>query len=609
MIRKLSLGVAGLSLVALGCQPAPPPNPTSFDVNTTKDTTDVKVGDGLCVDSSGKCSLRAAVQEANASSNQIDVNLERRTYSLTMAAPPGKRGGDLDVKKTIRLHGNSATIRPSGLGDRAFDVNSGASLTVDNLRIRDAAPAAGTSGGAFRNQGALRLDHVTVTGSDVTGAGASGGAVFNDNGILVVTNSDLSGNSAARAGGAVEANAGTTIIDQTTMNNNTAGAMPGNGGALHLTGAGDVTVNRSIVSDNTAASEGGGLWNSGVGTMTVTDAILTGNVANGEAADNGGGALFNDGGNLTVNTSTVSENSADQGSGSGGGVLNNAGTLTVRNSTLAQNSAARAGGAVETAGGSVVLFGARLENNDTGASPGNGGGLHAGGAATVSIDRSTVTANAAALEGGGLWNSALGTMTINRSTIAFNTADGQAADNGGGGVFNQANAAGDGGGTLLVTNSVIAGNVADSGSGSGGGILSEHGATTVTNSTVSDNIAARAGGGVEVAGGTTDLADVELNRNSTGNAPGNGGGLHLGGASVVTIDASQVLANHASNEGGGLWNSPAGTLTVTNTSVTSNTVGIPGNGPNVFQKGPVAGGTFFVDVTLIPEGPNTLAFG
>ncbi|MEZ5374191.1 MAG: hypothetical protein R2704_15980 [Microthrixaceae bacterium] len=160
-----------------------------------------------------------------------------------------------------------------------------------------------------------------------------------------------------------------------------------------------------------------------------------------------------------------------------------------------------------------------------------------------------------------------------------------------------------------MTNSVIAGNVADTGAGSGGGILSEHGATTVTNSTVSDNVSARAGGGVEVAGGTTDLVDVELNRNSTGNAPGNGGGLHLGGASVVTIDASQVLANHAGNEGGGLWNSPAGTLTVTNTSVTSNTVGVANNGPNVFQKGPVAGGVFTVDGAPIAEGPNTLAFG
>ena len=85
--------------------------------------------------------------------------------------------------------------------------------------------------------------------------------------------------------------------------------------------------------------------------------------------------------------------------------------------------------------------------------------------------------------------------------------------------------------------------------------------------------------------------------------------MHLGGASVVTVDASQVLANHASNEGGGLWNSPGGTLTVSNTSVTSNTVGNAPNGPNVFQKGPLVGGVFTVNGAPIAEGPNALAFG
>ena len=124
----------------------------------------------------------------------------------------------------------------------------------------------------------------------------------------------------------------------------------------------------------------------------------------GNGGPEGGGALFNDGGSLTVNTSTVSDNSAVQGSGSGGGVFNNAGTLTVRNSTFGQNSAARAGGAVETAGGNVVLFGVRLENNTTGATPGNGGGLHAGGPATVNVARSVVSGNSASLEGGGLGN-------------------------------------------------------------------------------------------------------------------------------------------------------------------------------------------------------------
>ncbi|MEZ5374190.1 MAG: CSLREA domain-containing protein [Microthrixaceae bacterium] len=422
MIRKLSLGLAGLGLAAAACAPAPPPppQPTEFTVNTTADTADFKAGDGYCADAKLKCSLRAAVTEANAQDRPITIRLAPSVYKLTITGSPsaGPATGDLDVTDDLVLEGRGATIDATGLGDRVFDVHGSGSLQARDLTVTGGSAVSTESGGAFRSSTSLWMHHVTATGNEVTGAGASGGAIFNNGGTLVVTNSELSSNTAVRAGGAVEANAGTTMIEQSSLTDNFAGSSPGNGGAFHLTGAGTVAVNRSNVDDNTAASEGGGLWNSAGGTMTVAGTTLTGNIANGVAADNGGGALFNDGGTLTVNTSTVSENAADQGSGSGGGVFNNAGSLTVRNSTLTQNSSARAGGAVETAGGSVVLAGARLENNDTGASPGNGGGLHAGGPAMVNVDRSTVTGNSAALEGGGLWNSALGTMTINRSTVA-----------------------------------------------------------------------------------------------------------------------------------------------------------------------------------------------
>ena len=47
-------------------------------------------------------------------------------------------------------------------------------------------------------------------------------------------------------------------------------AAPGNGGAVHLTGAGSGDVTGTEVSGNTASAEGGGLWNSASGTFTVT---------------------------------------------------------------------------------------------------------------------------------------------------------------------------------------------------------------------------------------------------------------------------------------------------------------------------------------------------
>lgn len=82
-------------------------------------------------------------------------------------------------------------------------------------------------------------------------------------------------------------------LDRVDLTGNTTGSNPGNGGGLHTSGAGTVTVSSSTVRDNTAANEGGGLWYSAAGTMTVTRSRITGNAANGTAADSGGGGLFN----------------------------------------------------------------------------------------------------------------------------------------------------------------------------------------------------------------------------------------------------------------------------------------------------------------------------
>ena len=46
-----------------------------FTVNSTADTPDAVVGNGLCANSLGKCTLRAAIQEANANSTD-DARLQ-----------------------------------------------------------------------------------------------------------------------------------------------------------------------------------------------------------------------------------------------------------------------------------------------------------------------------------------------------------------------------------------------------------------------------------------------------------------------------------------------------------------------------------------------------
>ena len=89
---------------------------------------------------------------------------------------------------------------------------------------------------------------------------------------------------------------------------------------------------------------------------------------------------------------------------------------------MSNNAAQRAGGGIETNGGSVDLDDVDLFDNDTGASPGNGGGVHVSGAGIVDYDGGEVRDNTASNEGGGLWNSALGVFTATNVVVCDNTA-------------------------------------------------------------------------------------------------------------------------------------------------------------------------------------------
>lgn len=81
---------------------------------------------------------------------------------------------------------------------------------------------------------------------------------------------------ANRAGGGIEDNSGSGLaitLNNVNLDNNNPGvalatAAPGNGGGLHITGAGDVNISGGTANGNTAAKEGGGIFNNG-GTLNV----------------------------------------------------------------------------------------------------------------------------------------------------------------------------------------------------------------------------------------------------------------------------------------------------------------------------------------------------
>ncbi|MFD9411247.1 hypothetical protein ACFWBN_30070 [Streptomyces sp. NPDC059989] len=216
----------------------------------------------------------------------------------------------------------------------------------------------------------------------------------------------------------------------------------------------------------------------------------------------GGGGISNENGQLTLNSVQVTRNWTTQ-SGAGGGIASS-GTLTIRNSTLSFN--------ISTAnnGGGIFSFGTTTLSNTTvngNTARDSGGGID--GRGTVTITSSTVADNAAGDDGGGL-HLFRATSTVADTLIRGNTTDSQ--NNHGGGILNRDS-------TLTLDRVTIFAN-RHFGGGQGAGFANESTpgetvptAATIRNSSITDNFARNAPGGLFNSGGTVNLVATPVENN------------------------------------------------------------------------------------------------
>ena len=506
----------------------------------------LEISDDVTIDAEGDITVdgggASGVFVVTPEEGDVDVTLAAMTVSGGLAA----RGGGLFVGS-----GADATATVT-LIDMTFNGNE---ATGDAL---------GDGGGAvYLEDGEITIDSSIFQGNDATGDAGSGGHLFLDSGTMTVIETLLEDGSAVRAGGAIEIGAGGTLnVLSSVLALNLTGSAPGNGGAIHVTGASDVLIDSSAILGNFASAEGGGVWNNAGSTMEIVDSVIRNNIADGDAADNGGGGVFNNGGDLVITDSDVTLNTATGAAGSGGNILTTDGRVEISGSTIGQGDAARAGGGIEVIEGDVTITGSTFDRNATGDAPGNGGGLHVTGAAAVEIAGSTFRNNQAT-EGGAVWNSGTGTMELRANVFVGNVADGNDADQGGGAVFNN-------GGTLTSANDIYRLNSATGDAGSGGHLLTVAGEVEILNAIFLAGDASRAGGAIEVIAGTLDVEDSLFAGNATGSAPGNGGAIHVTADALTRVSGSSFLQNFASAEGGALWNSATGTMVLSDLRIEGN---------------------------------------
>jgi CSLREA domain-containing protein len=140
-----------------------------------------------------------------------------------------------------------------------------------------------------------------------------------------------------------------TLNNLTVQNgrcNGSCQSAPEHGGAIY--NGGILTINNSVLSNNSSSYAGGGVFNNG--TLTINNSMFSGNTAS------YGGAVYNVISTLTITNSTFVENSATV---AGGGVFNSYSETSIMNSTFSSN-AAEFGGDIWQVSDSAIL---RLYNN------------------------------------------------------------------------------------------------------------------------------------------------------------------------------------------------------------------------------------------------------
>jgi len=504
MKSRVAIALLALFLV-LGVGPSGPraaspvsvrPSPTghgpyTFAVTTTDDAHDAKPGDGRCATATGQCSLRAALEEASALSDDVTVTVPIGTFKLSLGSLSVQAHGHLSVKGGHSLHPIvnqpiQATAISAASPGTILIIRSG-DVSLTDLLIGD---GRGGNGGAIHSaRGAsLRMADVELLGN----VGANGGAIAND-GTLTIEDSTFGGNVSVDdpshpdpGGGGAIFNTGTLTVTGTTFHSNMAsvtGLERSGGGAIFNTGQAIVmhsSFDSNISTATLYGANGGAVFNTGFfeaqySTLTANEAVGT---------DSAGGALYSTG-KVFLSESTFSHNRARIG-----GAIANRGnsqdSMTLRRSSVSDNEA-QSGGGIENRVGGFLIDTSRINNNRAVGDPGISGSTGAGGGLIIESDYvatildSTISGNAADIGAGIDVDVVLSTFSITESTISGNIAGGS-----GGGIYNTGN--------LTVVNATISGNSANT---TGGGMANVAGwmrTVQLLNVTVSDNRAAQGGG-------------------------------------------------------------------------------------------------------------------
>lgn len=282
-----------------------------FVVDSSDDTVDANIKDGVCADANGGCSLRAAVMQANVNPGFNEIELGAGTYALTLAGADEDLGetGDLDIGDDLLIRGqgmNTTIVDGAGL-DRIFGTSASqlnnlqpniGIIQLQDLTLQNGVAAEGGAG--LESVRHVELSRVALRDNAAI-AGIGGALSCRDQCRMSIRDSLVDGNSATGNGGAIFSASNEIpgfLLERTTLSNNTGrlgGAVGANDTmrAINSTFSGNmgqqvgaifgsrVILENATVTNNEASASGGTGALLTLDASTMVNTIIAGNRAGG----------------------------------------------------------------------------------------------------------------------------------------------------------------------------------------------------------------------------------------------------------------------------------------------------------------------------------------
>ncbi|MER2513647.1 MAG: choice-of-anchor Q domain-containing protein [Nitrosomonas ureae] len=248
------------------------------------------------------------LQGASADSTIIDANLNGQVFLVSYLGPMELRS--VQIRNMTLMHGSQ--VGPSYLGFGGAINNSGNLMIVDSVVADSRSDVQGGgvyndntltilrskiirnwsrhSGGGLYNYSHSQQAVLTISDSSIsdnTAQDGHGGGIFNENGLITISGTTLSNNSAAVIGGGIANLSNPPLIGSITLKNSTLSGNHGYSccGGLFNGFRSNAVLHNVTVANNIGQSIdgktgwGGGLLNTEGAEMTLKNTVVSGNFA------------------------------------------------------------------------------------------------------------------------------------------------------------------------------------------------------------------------------------------------------------------------------------------------------------------------------------------